>query len=938
MKIQNVTFVILTVLCLSNCSGQPGTSVKNDNLFEGFVNPPAEARPFVRWWWNGNRIVSDEIKRELDILATAGIGGIEINPIAMPEGAADIGVKPVEWLSKEWNQLLVLASREAKQKGMITDLLVGSGWPFGGEFLKENEITQRVITHKIRYPAGTHIRENSESLYKKALAAQSRIYEPIVKSSRVLFIKLVPVEISDTSEIIDLTDSFKDSDQLLYEIPAGNYELVYGILQQGQRQVMFGAPGAAGPVMDHYKQSITIEYLNRLKKISEDTGIALNELIRALFCDSIELAGSNWTDGLGDIFFQTYHYQLEPYFPFIFYESFKGYQEEHYSEAFSEELKRVRYDYNRLLVKIFIDNFTEVFQNFCTDNKVACRYQAYGTPFLMGMMEGYMIPDIPEGNNWIYSSNMNTEAWSWDQSHGYMIWNHYAASAGHLANRQIISCESMTNTDGVFQTSLEEIKQHDDMNFISGINHTILHGFNYSPPEVPFPGWVRYGTYFSEHNTWWPYFSKWVDYNSRLSYVFQQSKAVKNIAILIPEGDTWSNNGLSRTPFHTKPWYCHKLWEPLSQAGSSCDYISERIIQEGTKNKATLNYGPMAYQAIILSSIESIEPATALALKEFVKNGGKLIAIDEIPHRSLSKQNATENDSIVRNSFIEIEQSYPDNLFKMNTPSSKDKLLSWAIDLLKEIDIKTDVAIEKPDKNVFQIRKILDQKDIYFFCNSNRTEPVLLKAIFPTGKKTPWIWNPEDGTRRVFPFDKIKNELMIELQPLQSLLLVFDPDLKGKPDKSVRDGIGNKTITLDSLWKVTFDHMNGHSFERIFEKLVDFGTSEDPQLNSFAGTVTYTNTFTSDGIGTWLELGKVNRGITEVYLNGKHVGTNWYGKPQFSLDDMPLEGENRMDIKYTTVLRNYAGSLKDNPMAARWTQGFTNIPMGLEGNVNIIIK
>ncbi len=82
----------------------------------------------------------------------------------------------------------------------------------------------------------------------------------------------------------------------------------------------------------------------------------------------------------------------------------------------------------------------------------------------------------------------------------------------------------MTNTQGVFKASLEEIKQHDDMNFITGINHSILHGFNYSPPEAGFPGWIRYGAYFSEQNPWWPYLHKWVDYNARLSFVFQNSE------------------------------------------------------------------------------------------------------------------------------------------------------------------------------------------------------------------------------------------------------------------------------------------------------------------------------------------------------------------------------------------------------------------------------
>ena len=43
-------------------------------LYEGFRDPPPEARPFVRWWWNGNRIEADELSREIELLKKCGFG------------------------------------------------------------------------------------------------------------------------------------------------------------------------------------------------------------------------------------------------------------------------------------------------------------------------------------------------------------------------------------------------------------------------------------------------------------------------------------------------------------------------------------------------------------------------------------------------------------------------------------------------------------------------------------------------------------------------------------------------------------------------------------------------------------------------------------------------------------------------------------------------
>ena len=67
------------------------TGCSEDSLYSDFKNPPTKAKPFVRWWWNGNCVTETEIVRELDVMQAAGIGGIEINPIAMPEEASKTG-------------------------------------------------------------------------------------------------------------------------------------------------------------------------------------------------------------------------------------------------------------------------------------------------------------------------------------------------------------------------------------------------------------------------------------------------------------------------------------------------------------------------------------------------------------------------------------------------------------------------------------------------------------------------------------------------------------------------------------------------------------------------------------------------------------------------------------------------------------------------------
>src|SRR5690606_14282140 len=101
-------------------------------------------------------------------------------------------------------------------------------------------------------------------------------------SNELLFAKLVPVRLKSVSAIIDLTARVKTDGKLVYKIPTGEYELIYGIRQRGHRTVMLGAWGSKGPVMDHYNKEVTEAYLERLKQISRDAGVPLSSLIRAL--------------------------------------------------------------------------------------------------------------------------------------------------------------------------------------------------------------------------------------------------------------------------------------------------------------------------------------------------------------------------------------------------------------------------------------------------------------------------------------------------------------------------------------------------------------------------------------------------------------------------------------------------------------------------------
>ena len=867
---RHISFIVIftvAVFTFNSCN-KDATNIKKEksSLFSNFQNPPAEARPFVRWWWNDNAVEPKELDRELELLKSVGFGGVEINPIAANRQSKPSNEDGLVWMSDEWIDMLVHASKKSKDLGLITDMIVGTGWPFGGEFLEHEETCQRITPHTLSYNGQETIKLSKDELLtilnEHYEGSSQRKHHSEKTTYELFYIYLIPDGCENKDQAINLEEFLEEDGGLNYKIEgSGKYNLNYGFKEQSFRKVSSGAKGGAGPVMNHYRKDVTYQYLSRIKKVSEKSGIPLSDLVRALFCDSIEISGANWTDGFKELFFENYGYSLDDWLPFVFYPAYTGYGEVNYNDDFKDKLKRVRYDYNRLLVDTFLENFTQVSQDFCEENNLLYRYQAYGTPYLMGMLEGYMIPDIPESNNWLYSramegDRMKDSLYTWSQGHGYMTWNMMAASGGHLTGKKIISCETMTNTDGVFRTTLQEIKQHDDMNFITGINHSILHGFNYSPPEAGFPGWLKYGTYFSEHNPWWEHLHNWVDYNSRLSYIFQNSQADKSIAIIGPTADIWGDVGLTRGPYHQTPNYLFKLWEPISQLGYSNEYINQKILQDAEINNGIIQYGNMKYDLLMLASLNSIEPETASVLKRYVDSGGKLVVVDQLPTKSLNFTDYQKNDDEVKMIMETLVDKNQDLIIKVNAPESLDQLYSWTKKLLERTELKPDVLIDTPHEYVYQIHQYTDDEIFYFFNNSHRFKSATFIATFPIEGKYPYVWNPETGKRSAYPIQSNSKALSIKLNPLESLLLVFEdeqPESMPKLSKSKRQDIA----TLTGTWKLEGKRLDGEVLNWEMDRLVDFTQSKDKSQSGFGGKIIYKKTFDAPSGATHIDLGNV---------------------------------------------------------------------------------
>jgi hypothetical protein len=519
----------------------------------------------------------------------------------------------------------------------------------------------------------------------------------------------------------------------------------------------------------------------------------------------------------------------------------------------------------------------------------------------------------------------------------YTMINKYVSSAANLTGKRLVSCEEMTNTYTVFNTSLENLKIGGDQSAITGVTHSIFHGFNYSPQDAPYPGWIRYGGYYNENNTWWPWFHLYNEYKGRLSALFQNASMFSDIAILPPNDDMWGTIGAQMEPFPsiTNVEYFTLVWEAINKNGNGCDYISQRIINDSEISKGIISYGPKKYHTLFLVQVESLNPETAKKLYEFVSSGGRIFCIETLPLKSLGWNDSERKDKEVKD-LTEKMRKFPDLCILLKKPE-KD-FIGWFKKIQTEYGIDPYLKIEKPDPYVMQIRYQADGgSEILYLIHSHIHNSHKTKIAFEGDvirNKQGWLWDPETGNRYKITLDK-EYSISLEMGPAESFLFVFDKQRRG-PEWDPLPSTGESYQVLSTGWKAEFRHCHDNSVKFFnIDTLKDI--KEIPEFTNFAGQIIYRyNIVITSEIPKYLNLGKVF-GISELKINGNEGSVKWYGRRVYPISDQLVPGENLLEISITTTLGNYMKSLVDNPIAQYWTNEKNKIqplqPMGMIGPV-----
>jgi hypothetical protein len=737
-----------------------------------FRDPPMDCRPHTRWWWMGNALSKEDITWQLDQMRAQGIGGVE--QITM-EPVYERGSVP--YLSEAYFDLLCHAVQEAKRRGMEVSVNFGGpGWIWGGDWVPVEDRSQNLLASSVDL-AGPQTFEaalpTQATLNPLDLRRSRPSIEPGDRLMAVVAGRLTDGRLLEAS-LTNLTILAK-ARQLAWNVPEGQWRIMAFWLTEASR----------GPVVDHLSKRAMERYCSYLGgKLRAAVGQELGGTVESFFGDSFEVPihrnGIYWNQEMPGEFQRRKGYDLVPYLPALWWEV-------------GDISPKIRYDVNDVLHQVGREAFFDTFLRCCESNHVKGRIQPYG--FVTDILEGAGKAHIPEME--ITAGEKDAVPW-FDTRIGPRA---YTASGAHLYGRNVVSVEAYTYLHWEQgRDTLEELKIASDIFLRAGANKFYNHGFTATPEREFVPSRrFRAEMLLSPVNIWWPYYHLLGDYVARCSALLRCGRPVADIAVYSPLANQWTLN-----VFNAPRWTRDFDWGDLGKLILANGYDFDLINDDVLLHHAELSHGEirvrdLQYRLLVLPNIRALPLETMKRIEEYARDGGVVVALEQLPRASTGLADYQQRDAEVRTMSARMFPPAAGTQEKGGYQYGKGRtyLIKNVIDRADVLDwhstvfdpfvntlrrhVAPDFGIDfvregiRENQGLIFTHRSAPEAEIYFVANV-QDRPVDSRISFRVGRLAPQEWNPYSG--EIKPLEEYEPRgtstiVPVRLAPFESTILVF---------------------------------------------------------------------------------------------------------------------------------------------------------------------
>ena len=856
-------------------------------------------KPWTRWWWEGSAVNKKDLSWNLEQYQKAGLGGVEITPIYGVEGHEK---EFIDFLSPQWMQMLVHTLNESKRLGLGVDLANGTGWPFGGPWVKDADASKSVYYKSYVLNGGEQLKEvieyKMEAMVRTANnkpAGIDSILNPLSRNKNLQLLALDQIQFPGklpltaliayddrgaNKDLIKLVDS---NGRLSWTALPGKWT-IYALFEGLHgKMVERAAPGGEGYAIDHFSATAARNYFEKFDQAFKGYDLSY---LRGFFNDSYEVddarGQANWTASFFAEFQKRKGYDLRNWLPALF------------GKLDTTANIAVIYDYRSVIDELILENFTMEWKKWGSSKRKLLRNQSHGSP--ANTLDLYSVVDIPE-----------TEGTD-------ILRFKFASSAANVSGKQLVSSEAATWLNEHFLSSWADVKKAIDLYFLGGVNHIFYHGTAYSPKDAPWPGWLFYAAvHFQPTNPQWKDFHALNYYITRVQSFLQKGRPDNDILFYYPIMDRYSQPGTAllqhfdgmernfeNTDFeHVSKWMIEK--------GYGFDFFSDRQLEGITNAGNKLNSKGNDYRAILLPANKLISETSLARLIKLAEQGATVLVYKNLPKGipGLSSFGARIEkflELMTKIRFSGEGKIRKAVLGKGGFYISEDaELLMQAAKARKEPGAETGLSILR--------RKNADGN--YYFIN-NRTGKSFQDWVELSGVATSLaMFNAMTGKSGIAKSRKKANgkiEVWIQLQPDESIIVQSYFIKKTANSYSYIDpAAASIDIDISGKWGISFFD-GGPTIPSTIStsELKSWTELGSEELKNFSGSAKYSISFNKPP-GTaksWLlDLGKVNE-TAEVLLNGKKIATLIGSSYQCVIPASAFQSSNKLEIIVSNLMAN----------------------------------
>ncbi|NHC23119.1 alpha-L-rhamnosidase [Nocardioides sp. IC4_145] len=509
------------------------------DLVRAFGAPGTETAAGFRWWWPHGAVDPVEVAREVDQVADAGFGILEVADVTHSLRARNIEIDLERhgWGSPSWIAGVKAALERGAKRDVRIDITVGPSWPAAVPTITpDDDAACTELVHGRADVAGgaTYDAVLPEPVVAPEPAATRR-HLVAVQAHRVVA-QTAALTTVDADSWVDLTDRVRD-DRLTWTAPEGGTWVLLAMWRRGSAQEPEAGPhtNPRSWVVDHFSAagSRAVVDLWEDRVLDKEMRRLLGKAGGYLFEDSLEIEteATIWTPRMLEEFRERAGYDLRPWLPVVL--------EVHEKYQFAVEgvrLNQVRDDFNQVLSDLYRDHHLLPLQRFARSLGMGLRVQPYGLE--TDTVEHSALLDVPE-----------------TESLGFKNLDDYRVMAGgrDLAGNTVLSCEAACYFGAAYNTTWDRALQTLNSIFAAGVNSAVLHGFAYADaPGVTWPGFAAFSPYYNGAigygEAWGPRTPQWrhmpdvAAYLARTQLVLQTGVPKYDVVFLRQKG--WASTGI----------------------------------------------------------------------------------------------------------------------------------------------------------------------------------------------------------------------------------------------------------------------------------------------------------------------------------------------------------------------------------------------------------